>query len=219
MSGKPSASEEVSPSDSSAATTASAWAASASADTFFSYTAGRSRYGKTELAIVQFVHLARSGYGGFFLDPHGDALDPIEPYLAEPERVIRIDLRPGRSLDELPGWNLFEVGGTNGAEARGGWRRWSTPSPRPSNGASPRRRGHPRPAAREPPRLRPFSCRAQPRRAGTRRSKAALALFDEVQSYDGGASGNLAALLEQSAKFGLRASSSTKTPSASARRR
>ena len=66
------------------------------ADTFFSYTAGRSRYGKTELAIVQFVHLARSGYGGFFLDPHGDALDRIEPYLAEPgvaERVIRIDLQ------------------------------------------------------------------------------------------------------------------------------
>jgi len=92
------------------------------ADTFFSYTAGRSRYGKTELAIVQFVHLARSGYGGFFLDPHGDALDRIEPYLAEPgvaERVIRIDLRPGSSLDELPGWNLFEVGGANRAEAEG----------------------------------------------------------------------------------------------------
>jgi hypothetical protein len=92
------------------------------ADTFFSYTAGRSRYGKTELAIVQFVHLARSGYGGFFLDPHGDALDRIEPYLTEPgiaERVVRIDLRPGRSLDELPGWNLFEVGGADRAEAEG----------------------------------------------------------------------------------------------------
>ncbi len=92
------------------------------ADTFFSYIAGRSRYGKTELAIVQFVHLARSGHGGFFLDPHGDALDRIEPYLAEPgvaERVVRIDLRPGSSLDELPGWNLFEVGGANRAEAEG----------------------------------------------------------------------------------------------------
>ncbi len=90
------------------------------ADTFFSYTAGRSRYGKTESAIVQFVHLARSGYGGFFLDPHGDALDRIAPYLAEPalaERVVRIDLRPGASLDELPGWNLFEVGGANPVEA------------------------------------------------------------------------------------------------------
>jgi hypothetical protein len=90
------------------------------ADTFFSYTAGRSRYGKTETAIVQFVHLVRSGQGGFFLDPHGDALDRIEPYLAEPEvaeRVIRIDLRPGSSLDELPGWNLFEVAGADPVEA------------------------------------------------------------------------------------------------------
>jgi hypothetical protein len=90
------------------------------ADTFFSYTAGRSRYGKTELAIVQFVHLARSGYGGFFLDPHGDALDRIAPYLAEPglaERVVRIDLRPGASLDGLPGWNLFGVAGADPVEA------------------------------------------------------------------------------------------------------
>jgi hypothetical protein len=90
------------------------------ADTFFSYTAGRSRYGKTELAIVQFVHLVRSGYGGFFLDPHGDALDRIAPYLAEPgvaERVVRIDLRPGASLDGLPGWNLFGVAGADPVEA------------------------------------------------------------------------------------------------------
>jgi len=90
------------------------------ADTFFSYTAGRSRYGKTELAIVQFVHLVRSGYGGFFLDPHGDALDRIAPYLADPgvaERVVRIDLRPGASLDALPGWNLFEVAGADPVEA------------------------------------------------------------------------------------------------------
>jgi hypothetical protein len=92
------------------------------ADTFFSYTAGRSRYGKTELAIVQFVHLVRSGYGGFLLDPHGDALDRIAPYLAEPgvaERVVRIDLRPGASLDGLPGWNLFEVAGADPVEAEG----------------------------------------------------------------------------------------------------
>jgi hypothetical protein len=90
------------------------------ADTFFSYTAGRSRYGKTELAIVQFVHLVRSGYGGFFLDPHGDALDRIAPHLAEPgvaERVVRIDLRPGASLDGLPGWNLFGVAGADPVEA------------------------------------------------------------------------------------------------------
>ncbi|HEU5105187.1 MAG TPA: hypothetical protein VFU11_05055 [Solirubrobacterales bacterium] len=89
------------------------------ADTFFTYIAGRSRYGKTETAIAQFVHLVRSGHGGSFLDPHGDALDRIEPYLAEPEvaaRVVRIDLRPDRPLDDLPAWNLFEVAGASPAE-------------------------------------------------------------------------------------------------------
>src|SRR5215203_3400952 len=53
------------------------------------------------------------------------------------------------------------------------------------------------------------------------RSRAVLApgdrklfwpFFDEVQSYDGAASGNLAALLEQSAKFGLRASFLNQNP-------
>lgn len=89
------------------------------ADTFFTYITGRSRYGKTETAIAQFVHLVRSGQGGSFLDPHGDALDRIAPYLREPEvaeRVVEIDLRPGRSLDALPGWNLFELGGATAAE-------------------------------------------------------------------------------------------------------
>jgi hypothetical protein len=91
------------------------------ADTFFSYIAGRTRYGKTEAAMVQFVHLARCGHGGLFLDPHGDAIDRITPYLATPEvaeRVVRIDLRPGRSVDELPGWNLFDLRGGVDAEAR-----------------------------------------------------------------------------------------------------
>lgn len=90
------------------------------ADSFFSYIAGRSRYGKTELAIAQFVHLARSGHGGLFLDPHGDALDRIKPYLADPgiaERVVQIDLGPGSGSAPQPGWNLFELRGTNPEEA------------------------------------------------------------------------------------------------------
>jgi hypothetical protein len=81
------------------------------ADTFFTYIAGRSRYGKTETAIAQFVHLVRSGHGGLFLDPHGDALTRIRPYLAEPglaRRVVEIDVGPGSEW-ELPGWNLFEL--------------------------------------------------------------------------------------------------------------
>lgn len=89
------------------------------ADTFFVYVCGRSRYGKTESAIAQFAHVVRSGHGGLFLDPHGDGLERIEPYLAElpDERVVRIDLGPGGS-SELPGWNLFELGG-GAAESEG----------------------------------------------------------------------------------------------------
>jgi hypothetical protein len=83
------------------------------ADTFFTYIAGRSRYGKTEAAIAQFAHIVRAGHGGLFLDPHGDGLERIEPYLAEvgDERVVRIDLGPGSSPADQPGWNLFEFGG------------------------------------------------------------------------------------------------------------
>jgi hypothetical protein len=83
------------------------------ADTFFTYIAGRSRYGKTEAAIAQFAHIVRRGHGGLFLDPHGDGLERIEPYLAAvpDDRVVRIDLGPGSSPAEQPGWNLFEFGG------------------------------------------------------------------------------------------------------------
>jgi hypothetical protein len=82
------------------------------ADTFFTYIAGRSRYGKTEAAIAQFAHIVRAEHGGLFLDPHGDGLERIEPYLAEvAERVVRIDLGPGSSPAAQPGWNLFEFGG------------------------------------------------------------------------------------------------------------
>jgi hypothetical protein len=91
------------------------------ADTFFTYIAGRSRYGKTETAIAQFVHLVRAGHGGLFLDPHGDGLERVEPYLAgvDPERVVRIDLGPGSSPAAQPGWNLFELGsGAGESEGR-----------------------------------------------------------------------------------------------------
>ncbi len=89
------------------------------ADTFFSYVAGRSRYGKTEMAIAQFVHLVRSGHGGLFLDPHADALERIRPYLNGSDiarRVVEIDLSSAR-LESLPGWNLFELSGSGSAAA------------------------------------------------------------------------------------------------------
>ncbi|MFI4977441.1 MAG: hypothetical protein ACHQC8_01995 [Solirubrobacterales bacterium] len=79
-------------------------------DSFFTYTAGRSRWGKTELAITQFLHLVRSGHGGLFLDPHQDAIQRIKSCLTEPElaaRVIELDLVGSRSREGQPGWNLF----------------------------------------------------------------------------------------------------------------
>lgn len=81
-------------------------------DTFFAYMAGRSRYGKTETGLGQFVHLARCGYGCFFLDPHEDAIQRVKRYLAREglrERVIEINLA-GRG-DRQPGWNLLAPGG------------------------------------------------------------------------------------------------------------
>jgi hypothetical protein len=90
------------------------------ADTFFSYVAGRSRYGKTEMAVAQFVHLVRSGHGGLFLDPHGDALERIRPYLKGPalrRRVVEIDLGSGGPA-ALPGWNLFGLGEEGDEEER-----------------------------------------------------------------------------------------------------
>lgn len=80
-------------------------------DTFFAYTAGRSRYGKTESAIGQFLHLARSGHGCFFLDPHEDAIEKIKTYLTDDglrDRVVEINLADTR---RQPGWNLFAARG------------------------------------------------------------------------------------------------------------
>jgi hypothetical protein len=92
------------------------------ADTFFSYCAGRSRYGKTELAVAQFLHLVRSGHGGLFLDPHEDAVQRIKPHLAEPglrERVVEINLAGRRASERQPAWNVFELGAAEAGEAEG----------------------------------------------------------------------------------------------------
>jgi hypothetical protein len=89
------------------------------ADTFFAYVAGRSRFGKTELALAQFLHLVRSGHGGLFLDPHADALARLRPHLTEPgvrERVVEIDLA-NPNPEGQPGWNLFDLAAASKAEA------------------------------------------------------------------------------------------------------
>jgi hypothetical protein len=88
-------------------------------DTFFFYMAGRSRFGKTETGIGQFLHLARSGRGCLFLDPHVDAIQRIKGYLTDEglrDRVVEINLaNPTRQ----PGWNLFAVAGRPPARVTG----------------------------------------------------------------------------------------------------
>jgi hypothetical protein len=92
------------------------------AGTFFAYMAGRSRYGKTETAIGQFIALARSGHGGLFLDPHADALKDIKPYLTDQgirERVVEINLADSEHDGQAPAWNLFALDRRTPAEAAG----------------------------------------------------------------------------------------------------
>jgi hypothetical protein len=80
--------------------------------TVFSYMAWRSRWGKTETAVGQFVQLARSGHGCFFHDPHEDAIAKIKQYLTDAglrDRVVEINL--ASQAGRQPGWNLFSVHG------------------------------------------------------------------------------------------------------------
>ncbi len=88
-------------------------------DTNFFYMSGRSGFGKTETAVGQFLHMARSGHGCLFLDPHHDAIERIKGYLTEPgvrERVVELDLA---DPDRQPAWNLFAAAGRSPQRAAG----------------------------------------------------------------------------------------------------
>lgn len=89
-------------------------------DSFFSYIAGRSRWGKTELALTQGAHIFRSGFGGLFLDPHQDAAKRLKCCLTEQEfaeRIVELDLVGERSREGQPGWNLFACRGLGASAA------------------------------------------------------------------------------------------------------
>jgi hypothetical protein len=80
-------------------------------DFSFSYMAGRSKSGKTEQAMNQFIHLARSGYGCFFLDPHPHNIDRLRPYLTEvADRIVEVDFS-GRGAGRELAWNLLDMEG------------------------------------------------------------------------------------------------------------
>lgn len=88
-------------------------------DSFFSYRAGKSRFGKTEPALCEFVHMAHTGQGCLLLDPHHDGIERVKPYLTDEgirERVVEIDLT---DAERQPAWNLLSAAGRSPARAAG----------------------------------------------------------------------------------------------------
>lgn len=87
-------------------------------DLFFSLRLGKSRYGKTEVALVQAVALALSGYGVWFLDPHADGWRRAAAMLTSPEvlsRLWEIDLTVRGTNAKIAGYNPLSMYGL-GAE-------------------------------------------------------------------------------------------------------
>ncbi|MGW7068812.1 ATP/GTP-binding protein [Streptomyces sp. NPDC054855] len=83
-------------------------------EVLFGASFGKSGYGKSELALVQFAARAYAGDGGWFLDPHRAAWQRIKPYLAHPAlagRVWEVDLSLSRDEDLMTCWNLLSMEG------------------------------------------------------------------------------------------------------------
>lgn len=80
---------------------------------FFGMTSGRSRFGKTELALAQVAHVAHiEGDGAFFTDPHRDAIQRLKPYLADvAERVIELDFTGTDLGARHVAWNPISMQG------------------------------------------------------------------------------------------------------------
>ncbi|GAB3435131.1 hypothetical protein GCM10027569_86890 [Flindersiella endophytica] len=83
-------------------------------ETLFSLRTGKAGCGKTELALVQAVALARSGHGVWFLDPHRDGWERAKPYLCRDglyQRVWEIDLTLRNDEARQCGWNPLSMHG------------------------------------------------------------------------------------------------------------
>ncbi|GAA4898895.1 hypothetical protein [Streptomonospora salina] len=83
-------------------------------DLFFSFRIGKSRYGKTETALVQAVSLALAGHGVWFLDPHADGWKRAAPLLTDPEvlaRLWEIDLTVRGDDAMIAGYNPLSMAG------------------------------------------------------------------------------------------------------------
>ncbi|WP_327249854.1 ATP/GTP-binding protein [Streptomyces sp. NBC_01320] len=83
-------------------------------DLLFGLQLGKSGHGKTEAALVQCIAMAHSGYGTWFLDPHGEGWARAKPYLAHPEiasRVWEINLAKAASDQLVVSWNPLSMEG------------------------------------------------------------------------------------------------------------
>ncbi len=79
-------------------------------DTFFTYSPGKTRWGKTESSLARFIYLARDGQcATLFLDPHDDALKKAKPYLAgQADRIIELSTARRHDGAQIQiGWNPF----------------------------------------------------------------------------------------------------------------
>ncbi|MFH9202239.1 hypothetical protein ACH4KO_32360 [Streptomyces anulatus] len=139
-------------------------------DLLFALGLGKSGHGKTEAALVQCIAMAHSGYGTWFLDPHGEGWARAKPYLAHPHiapRVWEIDLAHAEPDQLVASCNLLSMEGrplsaakdivravTEGIAAAQDWGDNAPPGPPPSS-----------PVPLRPPRLLPAHPRPLPRRA------------------------------------------------------
>ncbi|MFI5752587.1 hypothetical protein ACIBBE_43620 [Streptomyces sp. NPDC051644] len=88
-------------------------------DVLFGASFGRSGFGKSELALLQALTLAYAGFGVWFLDPHGAAVQRALPYLTHPavvDRVQLIDLSVKEPSARIASWNPLSMEGRDGAQ-------------------------------------------------------------------------------------------------------
>ncbi|MEU5234639.1 ATP/GTP-binding protein [Streptomyces anulatus] len=90
-------------------------------DLLFALSLGKSGHGKTEAALVQCIAMAHSGYGTWFLDPHGEGWVRAKPYLAHPHiapRVWEIDLAHAEPDQLVASCNLLSMEGRSLSAAK-----------------------------------------------------------------------------------------------------
>lgn len=83
-------------------------------DVLFGAGLGRSGFGKSELALLQALTLAYAGFGLWFLDSHGAAVQRALPYLTHPAltgRVLLIDVSVKDPLARMGAWNPLSMEG------------------------------------------------------------------------------------------------------------